>query len=455
MSHRQRVILQVLLSMFGCAASMSRGEVVAPLVTYSNPVPMSGEVFGRFAYSNGTYVFVADPKASENGLKGAVYQFNLDTGVLIHTFGSPEGANEIQFGDRDAIATVGDNLLVGDWAAKRQINTSGTISFGGLGYRFGISAGAYQETYSPVGHGTLTGGDYAAGICGVGNRDLVGWPFFKKLEIFDIAGGFIVRYDYLGVVASNFGAPIKPLGGSVVVGTGGGTSSTRSVELIDVATGAIQATMFEPRPTGGAVVSLFGESIATNAAGTRVLVGAYRGNTQANIGEGPGVAYLYDTSGNLLRAIDAPTGANGGFFGWDVEFLGDNLLVSAATNNASTGVVALFDGNTGALLRLYDGYGQGSQFGFSLGAVDNSRFVVGSLAGEAYLLPGPDACAGVTPDGDMNAGGTTDGMDIPQFTAALLAGSTSPPDRCHADFSGNGTVDLQDVDGFVARLVAP
>ncbi len=444
----------VTCALLACA-TIVRAEVVAPSATYQNPTPMSGEVFGRNVYSNGTDAFVSDSKAQEGGLHGAVYQFDLTSAALIHTFGSPEGANEVQFGDRGAIGSLGDNLLVGDWAAKRQINTSGLISFGGLAYRFGISSGTYQETYSPVGHGTLTGGDYGAGICGVGNRAVVGWPFFKALEVFDINGGFIVRYSYLFLgTHSNFGAPIKPLGGSVVVGSGGGTDPNRAVYVIDIATGAITLTIPDPRPTNGPTTSLFGESVATNAAGTRILVGAYRGNTQPNIGEGPGVAYLYDASGNLLRAIDAPPGANGGFFGWDVDFLGDNLLISAATNNASTGVVALFDGDTGTLIRLYDGYFQGEQFGYSIASVDDTRFLVGSLAGEAYLLPGPvDSCAGITPDGDMNASGTTDGEDIGPFVQAVLTGTSTPPEVCHADFGHNNIVDESDIQPLVELLL--
>src|SRR5262245_3719738 len=94
-----------------------RAEVVPPSATYHNPTPLSGEVFGRFVYCNGTDVFVSDSKAKEDGLHGAVYQFDLTSAALIHTFGSPEGTNEVQFGDRDAISSLGDNLLVGDWAA--------------------------------------------------------------------------------------------------------------------------------------------------------------------------------------------------------------------------------------------------------------------------------------------------------------------------------------------------
>jgi hypothetical protein len=450
----RRAIIFGTLWVSGGVASDARGEVVPPLVTYSNPIPMSGERFGRYAYSNGTHAFVSDSDARENGMTGAVYQFDLTTGTLIRTFGSPEGANEVNFGDKDAIATLGDNLLVGDWAARRQISPGGAVSFGGLGYRFSIASGKHLETYSPVGRPNLTGGAYALGICGLGDRVVVGWNIRKALETFDVAGGFLVRYEYLGQ-PSGFGAPIKPLGpGAVVVGTGGSANAPRTVHVIEVATGAILAALPDPRPTGTAVTSGFGEAVATNAAGTRILVGAMRGNTEPNTGEGWGVAYLYDAAGNLLRAIDAPPGAES-FFGFDVDFLVDDLLISAPTNNANTGVVALIDGDTGEVLRLYNGYFFGNQFGYSVGAVDSSRFLVGSLTGEAYLLPAPDPCAGITADGDMDASGTTDGDDIAHFTAAVLAAAITPPDRCRGDFNQNGVVDDPDIPLFVDALLAP
>jgi len=106
------VILAVLLISAG-AVPASRGEVVPPLVTYSNPIPMSDEKFGQFAYSDGTFAFVSDSEARENGLTGAVYQFNLNTGELIRTFGSPEGAGEVNFGGEDAIASLGDVVIRG------------------------------------------------------------------------------------------------------------------------------------------------------------------------------------------------------------------------------------------------------------------------------------------------------------------------------------------------------
>lgn len=57
------------------------------------------------------------------------------------------------------------------------------------------------------------------------------------------------------------------------------------------------------------------------------------------------------------------------------------------------------------------------------------------------------------PDGDMNIDGSTNGVDIQSFAAAMMSASTDSMDLAHGDFSGNGVIDAADVNDMVATLL--
>lgn len=61
--------------------------------------------------------------------------------------------------------------------------------------------------------------------------------------------------------------------------------------------------------------------------------------------------------------------------------------------------------------------------------------------------------ADLTPTGDTNGDGTTDGLDVQRFVEALLANSTVPSDLRRADFNRDGAVDIGDAPGMVTRLL--
>lgn len=60
-------------------------------------------------------------------------------------------------------------------------------------------------------------------------------------------------------------------------------------------------------------------------------------------------------------------------------------------------------------------------------------------------------CAGITPDGDMNANGT-DGEDIQLFINALL-GTPTVSEICHGDFAVDGELTTDDIAGMVNALL--
>lgn len=92
-------------------------------------------------------------------------------------------------------------------------------------------------------------------------------------------------------------------------------------------------------------------------------------------------------------------------------------------------------------------------------AYDSSRGVTVLFGGDYYggQQPLDDTWEyGIhVPDGDLDESGSADGRDIAPFVAAVIAGSTDPTALYHADFSGNGVIDLDDVPGFVQKLVGP
>lgn len=58
-----------------------------------------------------------------------------------------------------------------------------------------------------------------------------------------------------------------------------------------------------------------------------------------------------------------------------------------------------------------------------------------------------------SPDGDMNVDGSANGGDMQSFTNALLSGSTNAADVAHGDFSGNGSIDMADVNQMIATIL--
>src|SRR4029078_9646964 len=67
-----------------------------------------------------------------------------------------------------------------------------------------------------------------------------------------------------------------------------------------------------------------------------------------------GVAYLFNTNGDVVRSFPSPTNSSQDAFGKNATTIGDTVVISAITDNSqstNSGVVYLFDGNTGQLLR--------------------------------------------------------------------------------------------------------
>jgi hypothetical protein len=171
-------------------------------------------------------------------------------------------------------------------------------------------------------------------------------------------------------------------GGDAVVALGGDvlTSDRTAVYRSDATAGALIQTY--PAPLG--VAAAFGHSLAV-VAGSKILVGAPGAFPTG------GAAYLYDAAtGSLLLSVDA--GPTFNQFGWSVADLGGNLLVGAPgddTDAQDAGAVYLFDGTTGALIRVFHHPtpAASAEFGTSVAALGGD-VLVGAPTGNFNLSPG-------------------------------------------------------------------
>jgi hypothetical protein len=154
--------------------------------------------------------------------------------------------------------------------------------------------------------------------------------------------------------ASEFGSDVAFIAGDILVSAPGDSSlalKTGAVYRLSPVTGGIVQTLINPTPDA---FDLFGFSIAT--IGTTVIVGA---PNDSSSGFQTGVVYLFDgNTGQLLRTINNPNPQVQDYFGADVAAVGDWVLVGApgSLNGESSqrpGVAHIFDSATGELIQSF------------------------------------------------------------------------------------------------------
>ncbi len=136
------------------------------------------------------------------------------------------------------------------------------------------------------------------------------------------------------------------------------------------------------------------------ALGDDVLIGAYLSYWDDPVNSG--VVHLFDGStGNLLRTFDNPTPAAGDEFGTSVAAVGNNVLVGAPyddTGDTDTGSAYLLDSTNGNTLLTFNNPTPGylDNFGYSVAAVGNNVLIGAPFddagaavgSGTAYLFDG-------------------------------------------------------------------
>lgn len=76
----------------------------------------------------------------------------------------------------------------------------------------------------------------------------------------------------------------------------------------------------------------------------------------------------------------------------------------------------------------------------------------GTTCADANMNGTADACE--PPDGDMNVNLVVNGADLKIFTDAVRTSSTNPVHLVHGDFSGNGVMGVEDIDGMVQKVLS-
>ena len=329
------------------------------LLTFANPTPAAGDLFGWSVAllgnggMGGDLLVGAYRDDSQADNAGAVYLFSGETGALIRTFHSPTATAGAHFGY--TVGVSGGDVLVG---------APGTGSGAGSVYRFDAASGVLLQTFA---NPTPKANDqFGSSLAAVGNLVVVGSPLDDTgadnagaAYVFDAANGDLVHTlaNPHPDADDRFGSAVAATAGSVLVGTPfddeNGTVDAGAVYLFQTATGELSATLHNPTPTGG---DRFGASLA--ASNDRILVGARLDDTA---GVNSGAVYRFDGTGNeLLQTLLPPDATGGEQFGTAMAVVGNGAAVGAyladlqATND---GAVYLLKDMPEAVLAVTDDSG--------------------------------------------------------------------------------------------------
>lgn len=345
-------------------------------VTFQNPDGAAS--FGSTVVGAGKDVLIGS--ASD-----AVYLFDSFTGALLRKFSLPNQNQGQVFYRTDAIATLGNNVLIG----APNDDSAGTDA--GAVYLFDRNTGAVLRTFV---NPTPNAND-------------------------------------------NFGASITTAGNDVVISAPGDDTAGENkgaVYLFDGNTGALLQTFLNPNPSQ----SLIGSSIAV--VGNNVLANAISfdpvtGNAST------GTLYLFDrATGGVLRTFVNPVPLTSDRFGRDINVIGNNILTrgSEFVGTAGQEVVYRIDSATGSFVQTYRSPrpGQLIDFGDSITPVGNNILLGAPVedavrfdAGAAYLYNGTtgaltDTFISPRPSDDnnfgMSAAATNNGIVIGSDNGAYL-----------------------------------
>ena len=313
--------------------------------TILSPTPSGGGFFGQALAVAGNTFVVGSRDCGP--VCGAVHLFDSD-GNFVRTIFAPTAEFFSGFGD--AVGAVGSNPLVG----APTDDTAGPDA--GAAYLMDGTTGNLIQTF-------------------VNPNPAQGAPFSSDF----------------------FGRDVAGFGDDVLVGATGedlGAQDAGAAYLFDGVTGQLALTIQNPTPAPGegfgSAIASFGNKIAITA--------AFDGTASVN----GGAVYIFDGNGTLIRTLVSPQPAEFSQFGNALAAFGDDLLVTEPrgfTGNERAGVVHLFDGDTGTLIRSYfnptpvafELFGNSvaaSGNNVLIGALRNER---GPSAGAAYLFDGTTA----------------------------------------------------------------
>ena len=345
--------------------------------------------------------------------------------TLHHTFDDPTITTFDVFGI--SLALDGNNVLIG----ASGDSTNGTEV--GQAHLFDLSGNLLHTFDDP----TATFGDsFGTSLALKGSRVLIGAPFDStngssvgQAHLFDLNGNLLHTFDDPTVTGSDFfGRSVTFDGNNVLIGAPGDDTNGSSVgqaHLFDLS-GTLLHTFDDPTVTS---FDSFGSSVALE--GNNVLISATSDDTNGN---NVGQAHLFELNGNLLQTFDDPTPTADGRFGNSVDLDGNNVLVGAFldnTNGDNVGQAYLFD-LSGNLLQTFDDptITMLDRFGKSV-ALDGNKVLIGARlddtngdnVGQAHLF---DLSGNLlhTFDDPTVTGGDSFGTSVALNSNSVLIGAT-------------------------------
>ncbi len=377
-------------------------NVNSPLVTLTNPNPVAGSFGLSVAVTNDNKLLVGAYLNTSGGYTaaGQAFLFN-SSGGLITTLDNPNPIANGQFGSQVAV-TSNNNLLIG---APSNQQSGGSI-IAGQAFLFNSSGNLLRTLDNPV----PSGGFFGWSVAGVGSNLLIGAPYNQQSGgstiagqafLFNSSGNLLQTLDNPNPVTNGgFGWSVAAAGNNLLIGapynTSGGLPSAGQAFLFN-SSGNLLQTLDNPNPV---YAGEFGYSVA--GVGNNLLIGAWN-NTSGGL-PSAGQAFLFNSSGTLLKTLDNPnpyTPAMLGNFGNSVAGLGSNLLIGAYQNTSGgftgAGQAFLFNSNNSSinngLLQTFDNPNPATNgnFGAFVAAAGNNPLVgaIGngvSGAGQAFLV---------------------------------------------------------------------
>jgi len=259
-----------------------------PLTTFTNPTPNLNDYFGWSVAAVGHDRVLVSAIWDDTGATdtGSAYLFTTG-GTLLTTLTNPTPAYQDEFGY--SVAAIGaDRLLIGARGDSRG------AAYAGVAYLFSTNGTLLTTFTNPT---PQSFDNFGTSVAAVGNDRLI-----------------------VGAPSDNTGA------------TDAGAAYLFSTN------GTLLTTFTNPTP---AYQDSFGISVA--AAGTdQVLIGAHRDDTGAI---DAGAAYLFTTSGTLVKTITNPAPEAYDWFGFSVAASSDLVLIGAyadSTGTASAGAAHLY-----------------------------------------------------------------------------------------------------------------
>lgn len=385
---------------------LDNDSVSVPRLTFLNPTPNDGDLFGSSVALGANNVLIGSPFDDPPGTfdnfdAGAAYLFDGTTGALLKTFRQPTPGFGNRFGF--SVATVGNNVLIG--APEED---TGAIAAGAV-YLFDGNTGQLLNTFRKP---NPSGGDrFGFSVAAIGNTILIGAPgdnsnapFGGTAYLFDAISGALLQTfrNPTPDEGDGFGFSLAIVGNKVLIGAPGDETNTLSPSnyfasgsgsayLFDIATGALLKTFLNPSPfTNDRLYNnpeKFGYSVA--GVGNNVLIGE---PSEGTIVPFAGAAYLFDsTTGTILQTFPNPDPGDIPEFGFSVATVGNNALITAPFGGPEisiNGTAYLFDSTTGRLLQTFfdpsavDSWGLSSwssdiygQFGSSVAAIGNNVLI--------------------------------------------------------------------------------